>query len=153
MHSETQDERSTTHSSPDVERAVAALTGPSGPGVRFADELAERRVECDAIAEMLMRGMSSEVDRAEAEQVAHAVAAGCLGERHLWRDMELADRPTLRALMETYFGPFAARNTKDMRWKKFIYRRLCRWEGFHTCRAPSCGECSEYAECFVGDEA
>jgi hypothetical protein len=25
---------------------------------------------------------------------------------------------------------------------------LCRWGGFNTCKAPSCGVCSSYAECF-----
>jgi nitrogen fixation protein NifQ len=140
------------HGAPDVPGAFATLTGPNGPEARFATEVEDRRVEFEAIVEMMLRERTPGVDAEAADRVARAIAAGCLGERHLWRDLGLVDRPALRAVMEAYLGPFAAHNTQDMRWKKFIYRRLCRWEGFHTCRAPSCGECDSYPECFVGEE-
>ena len=119
---------------------------------RYAQQIAERKVEYDAVVEMLLLGATQGADPAEVEVVARAIAAGCLGERHLWRDLELPSRDVLRGLFEGYFGPFAADNTMDMRWKKYVYRKLCRWGGFHTCKAPSCGECSSYAECF-GSEA
>ncbi|MFM8444786.1 MAG: nitrogen fixation protein NifQ, partial [Methylococcus sp.] len=33
-------------------------------------------------------------------------------------------------------------------WKKFLYKQLCEAEGIYVCRAPSCGECVDYADCF-----
>jgi nitrogen fixation protein NifQ len=123
-----------------------------GPETRFAEEVADRRVEFDAIVELLMRQRTAGVPLERSTAVARAVAAGCLGEQHLWRDMGLESRPALRELLERHFDAFAAGNTGDMRWKKYIYRRLCRWEGVHTCRAPSCSECDGYPECFGSEE-
>lgn len=133
-------------SSDELAACVARLVGPDGPRARFAIE--ERRVEYDAIVELLLQGVTPGVDRDEAETIAACVAAGCLGEQHLWRDLELPNRRLLRTLLETYFEPFAADNTMDMRWKKYIYRKLCRWGGFNTCPAPSCAVCPDYADCF-----
>jgi nitrogen fixation protein NifQ len=127
---------------------VERLVGPNGPEARFAAEVEERRVEFDALVETLMRDATMGPNPQRAEAVARAIAAGCLGERHLWRDMELPNRRALRALFDTYFAPIAADNYMDMRWKKFIYRRLCRWGGFNSCPAPSCSACSSYDECF-----
>jgi nitrogen fixation protein NifQ len=135
-------------SDPDVRAAVAGFSADDGPEARFAAELAERSVEFSAIVGLLLIGATPGVNPQEAEVVARAVAAGCLGEHHLWRDLQLPNRPVLRKLLEGYFEPFAADNVMDMRWKKFIYRRLCRWGGFKSCRAPSCSACSEYADCF-----
>jgi nitrogen fixation protein NifQ len=136
--------------SPHIDSIVEQLTGPEGPEARF--DVAARRVEYDAIVELMVRERTAGIDAAAASRVAGAVAAGCFGEQHLWRDMGLPDRATLRELLETYFAPFAQGNHRDMRWKKYIYRRLCRWEGFEACRAPSCGECDTYEECFAPEE-
>lgn len=133
-----------------VRCAVERITGPSGPETRMPID--ERRVEYRAIAELLMIERTPGIREDEADRIAHAIAAGCLGEQHLWRDLELPDRPTLRALLETHFEPFARGNSRDMRWKRYIYRRLCRWEGFASCRAPSCSECSSYDECFAPED-
>jgi len=128
--------------------AVARFSAGGSPVERFAGEVAERRVEFDAIAELLLTHSTPGADRGELETVARAIAAGCLGEQHLWCDLKLHSRRTLRELFECYFEPFAADNVMDMRWKKFVYRKLCRWGGFHACKAPSCSACASYAECF-----
>ncbi len=133
-----------------MDALVEQLTGPDGPEVRF--EVEERRVEYQAIVELMVRERTPGIDSRVAERVAGAVAAGCFGEQHLWRDMGLPDRATLRELLEAYFAPFAQGNHRDMRWKKYIYRRLCRWDGFDACRAPSCGECDTYEECFSPED-
>jgi nitrogen fixation protein NifQ len=39
-----------------------------------------------------------------------------------------------------------------MKWKKFLYRMICRDEGFRLCSAPSCSECDDFAVCF-GEES
>ncbi|MDR3686637.1 MAG: nitrogen fixation protein NifQ [Coriobacteriia bacterium] len=133
----------------DLEVAAAVERFSDGAvEARFAEQVEERRVEFDAIVGMLLLQTTPGVNPAQAEVVARAIAAACLGEQHLWRDLELPNRGVLRRLFEAYFEPFAADNLMDMRWKKFLYRKLCRWGGFHTCKAPSCGACSSYSECF-----
>jgi nitrogen fixation protein NifQ len=84
--------------------------------------------------------------------LAHAVATGCLGDDHLWQDMQLPSRSHLSALMNTFFASLAARNTQDMKWKKFLYKQLCDRAAIRVCRAPSCGVCSDYAKCFGPEE-
>lgn len=84
--------------------------------------------------------------------LAAMVAAACLGSSHLWRDLGLPSRATLRQLLQDNFPALAQRNDRDMRWKKFFYKQLCEQQGGYVCRAPSCDQCSTYQECF-GDEA
>lgn len=130
--------------------ALRALIGPDGAEARFAADVAERRVEFDALTELLLAFRVDDTARTLA--VARSLAAGCLGERHLWRDLGLPDRAMLRCVFEAYFPGLAAMNDRDMRWKRFLYKCLCRWEGFGSCRAPSCGQCPTYAECFAPEE-
>jgi len=96
------------------------------------------------------------IDKASASPseiwIAHIVAAGCMASDHPWDDLGLWSRTDLTALMRRNFPALAARNAKDMRWKRFLYRELCETEGIHTCRAPSCGVCADYRACF-GPEA
>lgn len=35
-------------------------------------------------------------------------------------------------MMRESFPTLYEANTKDMRWKKFLYKRLCGWSGFST---------------------
>lgn len=80
--------------------------------------------------------------------MAHVVAAGCMASDHLWHDLGLWQRADLTALMRRNFPPLAARNVKDMKWKRFLYKQLCEAEGIYTCRAPSCEVCTDYHDCF-----
>jgi nitrogen fixation protein NifQ len=86
------------------------------------------------------------------EQMVEIVAMGCLGNDHLWQDLGLWSRPQLSALMKINFPTLAARNTKDMKWKKFLYKQLCEAEGIYVCRAPSCEVCTDYAKCFSPED-
>jgi nitrogen fixation protein NifQ len=79
---------------------------------------------------------------------AHIVATGCMGSDHLWQDLGLWNRRELSRLMEQNFPEVAARNLKDMKWKRFLYKQLCEAEGIYTCRAPSCEVCVDYHACF-----
>ena len=83
--------------------------------------------------------------------LAHAIATACMSADHLWQDMDLPDRPVLGRLMREHFPQLAARNVRDMRWKKFLYRELCDRAAVPVCPAPSCAACSEYSHCFAGD--
>lgn len=83
--------------------------------------------------------------------IAHIIAAACMGGDHLWRDLGLPTRQSLRALFDLNFPELASKNTGDMRWKKFLYRQLCEEGGHFVCRSPTCETCPTYDECF-GDE-
>src|SRR5512143_2313749 len=118
--------------------------GETGTPVR---EVPTARVgEYEDILGLLLDHRSKTGEAAEA--VAGRVAASCLGDDHLWQDMGLKNRDELSDIMRTYFGPLAAKNTSDMKWKKFFYKQICEREGFMLCKSPSCGVCVDYDKCF-----
>jgi len=80
------------------------------------------------------------------------VAAGCLAADHLWHDLGLWSRRDLSALLQRNFPGLAAKNDRDMKWKKFLYKQLCIQEGIYICRAPSCELCADYHQCFGPEE-
>ena len=88
----------------------------------------------------------------DSEWLARAVAAGCLGDNHLWEDLGLPSRAQLSALLDAWFPALVARNSYNLRWKRFFYRQICEATEIRLCKAPSCGVCSDYAACF-GDVA
>lgn len=83
-----------------------------------------------------------------AEGMAETVAVACLGDNHLWQDLQLSHRGELSALMTHWFPAVAAKNTRDMKWKKFLYKQLCEREQVFVCKSPSCAVCSDYKVCF-----
>lgn len=85
---------------------------------------------------------------AEIAHMADIVAVACLGDNHLWQDLQLASRAELSALMKHWFPSLVARNSGDMKWKKFLYKQLCEREEIFICKAPSCAVCSDHAVCF-----
>ncbi|MFA7241462.1 MAG: nitrogen fixation protein NifQ [Sulfuricellaceae bacterium] len=85
----------------------------------------------------------------ETAWLASAVAAACLGGNHLWQDLGLANRQELSDLLQTAFPALYARNTGNMKWKKFFYKQLCERAEVQACRAPSCAACADYAQCFA----
>jgi nitrogen fixation protein NifQ len=84
--------------------------------------------------------------------LAAMVARRAQSANHLWQDLGLRDRGELSRLMGRHFRPLAARNSGDMKWKKFLYRMICRDAGYALCTAPSCSECIDFEACF-GDES
>lgn len=88
----------------------------------------------------------------EAEWMAQIVVHGCMGGDHLWQDLGLWSRKDLTLLMQKNFAPLAAKNDRDMKWKKFLYKQLCVAEGIYVCRSPSCEVCPDYAGCFGPEE-
>lgn len=87
-------------------------------------------------------------DSEEAGWLACAIASACAGQNHLWEDMGLPDRETLSRLMRRHFPTLYYRNTGNLRWKKFFYKELCDRAAARICKAPSCGVCCDYAQCF-----
>lgn len=85
------------------------------------------------------------------ERLAFIVARRAQRPNHLWQDLGLRNRRELSWLMGRHFEWLASRNTNEMKWKKFLYRAICRDGSFPVCTAPSCAECSDLENCF-GDE-
>lgn len=107
---------------------------------------AGREPERDELVALLLEGRAGK-DASET-WMAEIVAAGCMGSDHLWRDLGLWSRRDLSLLMQCNFPALAARNDRDMKWKKFLYRQICEKECVPVCQAPSCQACMDYAKCF-----
>ena len=78
------------------------------------------------------------------------IATACLNSSHLWRSLAFNERSELTDWIRLNFPKLAEKN-KQMRWKRFFYLQLCKQGGDYICRAPSCGECSSFTECFLPD--
>ncbi|SFB03779.1 nitrogen fixation protein NifQ [Azotobacter beijerinckii] len=113
------------------------------------DLLEMRRDEWEELRDLLLG--SRRGDAPEEVWIASIVAAACLGGDHLWRDLGLESRQQLHDLLTHNFPSLAARNVRNMRWKKFFYKQLCEQEGGYVCRSPSCEQCPTYHDCF-GEE-
>jgi nitrogen fixation protein NifQ len=83
--------------------------------------------------------------------LAGILARRALEPNHLWEDLGLATRPDLSKLLLRHFSPIAGKNTRNMRWKKFLYRSLCEAEGFSMCPSPTCDACPEFDICYGDD--
>lgn len=121
---------------------LIARLEPSTQLTRAADEA--------ALQELLFRGAS---ERSRFQYLLSCIVARrALRPNHLWQDLGLRNRRELSWLMQRHFEPVAARNRTDMKWKKFLYRLICRDEGFGICSAPSCEACDDVTLCF-GEES
>jgi nitrogen fixation protein NifQ len=88
----------------------------------------------------------------DAAWLAALVARRSLAPGHLWQDLGLASRADLSGLLLRHFGRLARRNDRDMKWKKFFYRQMCEAEGMTICKSPICDECSDFDQCFGGED-
>lgn len=110
----------------------------------------ERQEEVEELLSLLLSHGIDDSD--ETKWMAAIVTAGCMGGNHLWQDLGLWSRKDLSALIQTNFPELAAKNDKDMKWKKFFYKQLCVAEGIYVCRSPSCEVCPDYSDCFSTEE-
>lgn len=106
----------------------------------------ERPPEQEDLRDLLLRHRAGR--QVSERWIAELIVAGCEGRDHLWSDLGLMSRPDLTQLMRRNFPRLARQNDRHMRWKKFLYKRLCEGEGVFICRAPSCAVCAEKADCF-----
>jgi len=83
--------------------------------------------------------------------LACAIASACFGRNHLWQDMGLPSRTELSELLRVHFRTLYTKNVGNMKWKKFFYKQLCERMNAQVCKAPSCGVCADYGQCF-GEE-
>lgn len=115
-----------------------------------AGEAKPQDEEVAMVRDLLLVQRSSEGDAGRF--LAGMIARRAMEPNHLWEDLGLRDRSELTRLLTRHFGPLAARNTKNMRWKRFFYRALCESDGFVMCTTPVCTECRDFDLCF-GDES
>lgn len=106
----------------------------------------------DAIEEADFRTLlvsnATRPDSAEARWLAAMVVRRSLEPDHLWQDLGVSSRTDLSGLLMRHFQPLAARNVRDMKWKKFFYREMCAAEGMTVCKSPICDTCTDFAICF-----
>lgn len=118
---------------------------PSGKQLDFS-----RMLERQDLINLLRHYANPDV--LDSEWIIGLLVAACLGDDHLWQDLGLWSRAQLTELLNYNFPELAARNTQDMKWKKFLYKQLCEAEGLYLCRAPSCGVCVDYSKCYGSEE-
>lgn len=115
----------------------------------FAERRARREDEVADVRRLLLAHASPDAGPPEwIDAAATAVAVACLGDNHLWQDLLLPHRGELNRLLRHWFPAIVARNSGDMKWKKFFYRQLCLEAEVLICKSPSCGVCSDHALCF-----
>lgn len=107
----------------------------------------------DEFADLLELLLESRTEPSETSAwLAYATASAAMGENHLWQDMGLPSRKHLSDFLRSRFAPLAARNTGDMKWKKFFYRQLCERAGVPICKSPHCADCTDHAICFGAED-
>jgi nitrogen fixation protein NifQ len=119
--------------------------------VRTSNRAENRMDEFDDIVDLLMDHRCD--DRDTACELVVFIATACMGDNHLWQDMQLPHRSALNELMQKNFPTLAAKNTGNMKWKKFFYKQLCERADIFICKSPSCGVCIDYDKCFGSEEA
>ena len=112
-----------------------------------------RADEIEDVAALLVESAARHRGADPVRWLAHAMACACLGGNHLWQDLQLPSRQELSTLLQDWFPALAARNTRNMKWKKFFYKQLCERADLRICKSPSCEVCSDHAVCFGPEEA
>jgi nitrogen fixation protein NifQ len=105
--------------------------------------------EREMVHHLLLAQRSTEGD--VGRWLAAMIARRAMEPNHLWEDLGLRERAELSRLLARHFAPLAARNTGNMRWKRFFYRMLCEDDGFVMCTTPVCTQCNDFNLCF-GEE-
>jgi nitrogen fixation protein NifQ len=126
---------------------------PSARGVIVAWRQPTGHAEDDEVAmvrDLLLAQRSTEGDAGR--WLAAMIARRSMEPNHLWEDLGLRERPELTRLLVRHFTPLAARNTKNMKWKRFFYRTLCEDDGLVMCTTPVCTQCNDFDLCF-GEES
>ncbi len=121
-----------------------------GLGLASANAVAVEDDETAMVRDLLLANRSNESETSR--WLAAMIARRAMEPNHLWEDLGLRERPELTRLLSRHFGPIAAKNTQNMKWKRFFYRALCESDGFVMCTTPVCTECRDFDLCF-GDES
>jgi nitrogen fixation protein NifQ len=96
----------------------------------------------------LMDDANPAADRNDAGCLASIIAHACLRPDHLWRDLGLAGRDAVSAMLDRYFPALAARNVAHLRWKKFLAQEVAASLDVPPGPAPGCPGCEDFGFCF-----
>lgn len=80
--------------------------------------------------------------------VSRVLAHACLRPDHLWRDLGMAGRQDVTALLTRHYPELAARNTSNLRWKKFLAYSAFAHAGLPAQPAPGCAKCEDHGLCY-----
>ncbi len=80
--------------------------------------------------------------------IANAIATACFGRHHLWEDLGAGSRRDVSTLLHAAFPALAAGNTRDLRWKRYLFRVLGATLGIDDLRPPHCDGCDDFDACF-----
>jgi len=127
---------------PGLQAALDTLPADAGPG--------EDALEEPDVRAYLLECRAGRDENVEAWWAA-ILARRSLQPNHLWQDMGFRDRGELGLMLRRHFPELVRRNDRDMKWKKFLYRELCRREGMVVCKSPVCERCSDFSDCFGGE--
>lgn len=109
----------------------------------------DRHEEYQDLLNLILTEVAVPASQPERQVIAQWLAFSCMGQNHLWEDLGLPERPALSRMIADTFPALFARNSGNMRWKKFFYKQLCEQAEVFVCRSPTCQSCSEYRECFM----
>lgn len=109
-----------------------------------------RKMEVDDLVGLFLSNRSLNTE--EEVWFAKIIATSALGENHLWQDLGVTGREDVSCLLKLYFTKLFAKNTGNMKWKKFFYKQLCDLDEIKVCKAPSCSVCDHYKNCFGPEE-
>ena len=80
--------------------------------------------------------------------VTSVLAHACLRPDHLWRDLGLSGRDDVTALLTRHYPGLVARNTGNLRWKKFLAYSAFAHAGLPAQTAPGCAHCEDHGLCY-----
>lgn len=107
----------------------------------------------DEMFAFLMRHCMSHEPLRHIEWLARALAAATMGERHFWQDTGLRNRAEVTQLLAYYFPELHARNTQNLKWKRFLYAELGRHLDIGDLQPPGCRRCDQVTLCFTQRKA
>ena len=87
----------------------------------------------------------------DAHCLATIISAASLRPDHLWRDLGLSGRDDVTDMLERHYPMLVARNTTNLRWKKFLAQEVAHAQGVAPTSAPGCPGCDDYGFCYPGN--
>jgi nitrogen fixation protein NifQ len=118
-----------------------------GPALR--DEPVERSEIEACLLDLLWRSAGG--DSELRGRLAKILARRSQRPNRFWQDLGLRNRGELSTLMSRHFPRLAPGNLRDIRWKKYLYQRICREPDYALCNRLSCLQCEDFFDCFGED--
>lgn len=108
--------------------------------------LANPRPDFTRLLRMLLDACSGPA--ATTPWVTSVLAHACLRPDHLWRDLGLGGREDITALLTRHYPGLVARNTQNLRWKKFLAYAAFEHADLPVAAAPGCADCEDHGRCY-----